>query len=147
MIPTYKSRGIVLFARIPTWLKEVLRYISLLVWRLRYFMSPTTQSGKPGKPEYLLCSVWEGNCSPLLVVVVYWPPDVPLQSDRRFLQLLRTCSLDYSPKIIMDNCNEVVTKISPRGVTWNSKPRWRLLKSICIYVSINMNDKYNCIYF
>ena len=67
--------------------------------------SPTTRRGKPGKPEYLFCSVWEGNRSPLLVVVVYRPPDVPLRSDRRFLQLLRTCSLDYSHKIIMGDRN------------------------------------------
>ena len=67
--------------------------------------SPTTRRDKPGKPEYLFCSVWEGNCSPLLVVVVYRPPDVPLRSDRHFLQLLRTCSLDYSHKIIMGDWN------------------------------------------
>ena len=39
---------------------------------------------------------------------------------------------------------EVVTKISPRILTWNSKPRWRLLKSI--YVSINMNNNYICLF-
>lgn len=67
--------------------------------------SPTTKKGKPGRPEYLFCSVWEGNCSPILVVVVYRPPDVLMRSDRRFLQLLRTCCLDYSHKVLMGDWN------------------------------------------
>ena len=66
---------------------------------------PTEQRGEPGKPEYLFCAVWEGNWSPLLAVVVYRPPVVPLRSDRRFLRLLQTCSLDYSHKILMGDWN------------------------------------------
>ena len=60
---------------------------SLKAWILH--TSLTAQRGKLGKPRYLFCAVWEGHCSPLVVVVVYWLPDVSLRSDRRFLRLLR----------------------------------------------------------
>ena len=78
--------------------------------------SPTTLSGIPGKPEYLFCLVWEGNRSLLLVVVVYRPADVPLRSDRHFPQLLRTCSLDYSHKIIMIDWNADFLDVGQAGV-------------------------------
>ena len=35
--------------------------------------SDTTQPGNPLKPEYIFCSVWEGNFTPTLVVLVYRP--------------------------------------------------------------------------
>ena len=40
------------------------------------FSSRTEQTGKPLKPEYLFCSVWEGNSAPVLIALVYRPPDV-----------------------------------------------------------------------
>ena len=40
--------------------------------------SNTEQIGKPLKPEYIFCSVWEGNSFPTLVALVYVPLMFPL---------------------------------------------------------------------
>ena len=67
--------------------------------------SKTQQRGKPLKPEYLFCSVWEGNSTPTFVAVVYRPPDVAIRSDRKFIQLLRSHCSDFSHKVIIGNWN------------------------------------------
>ena len=67
--------------------------------------SSTTQSGKPLKPEYLFCKVWEGNSPPIFVAVIYKPPDVPLKTDRRLLSTIRSCCSEYSHKVIMGDWN------------------------------------------
>ena len=41
--------------------------------------------------------------------MVYLPPYVPLRSNRRFFQLLHTCSLDYNHKTIMVDWNAAMT--------------------------------------
>ena len=63
--------------------------------------SNTTQTGKPLKPEYLFCSIWEGNSIPTLVVLVYRPPDVSIRSDDELLQLLHSHCSDFSYKVIV----------------------------------------------
>ena len=49
--------------------------------------------------------MWEGKSPPILIVLVYRPPDVPLRSDRHFLRLLRSTYADYSHKAIMGDWN------------------------------------------
>ena len=63
------------------------------------------QTGKPLKPEYLFCSVWEGNSTPDLITLVYRPPDVNIRSDPNFIDLLRTYCSDYSHKVILGDWN------------------------------------------
>ena len=65
------------------------------------YPSKTTRAGKPLKPEYLFCMVWEGNRTPTLVAVVYRPSDVSLTSGRQFLDRLSSCCSDYSHEILM----------------------------------------------
>ena len=67
--------------------------------------SKTEQFGKPLKPEYLFCSVWEGNSTPTLNAAVYRPPHVNIRSDDKFIELLRTYSSDYSHKVIIGDWN------------------------------------------
>ena len=67
--------------------------------------STTSRSGKPLKPEYIFCSVWEGDSTPTLVVLVYRPPDVSIRSDRYFIQQLRLLSSEYSHEIIIGDWN------------------------------------------
>ena len=69
------------------------------------FSSTTEQRGKPLKPEYIFCSVWEGNSIPTLVVLVYRPPDVSIRSDRRFIEKLHNISMDFSHKIVLGDWN------------------------------------------
>ena len=55
------------------------------------FKSATTQAGKPRKPEYIFCTVWEGDSSPIFVAVIYRPTDVAFRSDPQFINRLRSC--------------------------------------------------------
>ena len=69
------------------------------------FKSATTQVGKPRKPEYIFCTVWEGDSPPIFVAVVYRPTDVTFSSDPQFMNRLRSCCSEYRHKIIMDDWN------------------------------------------
>ena len=70
-----------------------------------FFKSATTQTGKSRKPEYIFCTVWEGDSPPIFVAVMYRPPDVALCSEPQFINRLRSCCAEYSHKIIMRDCN------------------------------------------
>ena len=67
--------------------------------------SRTEQRGKPLKPEYLFCSVWEGNYTPTLIALVYRSPDVSIRSDGEFIRLLCSHCSNSSCKIVIDNWN------------------------------------------
>ena len=67
--------------------------------------SRTQQPGKPLKPEYIFCSVWEGNSTPTLVVLIYRPPDVSIRSDGNLVQLLHSHCSYFSHKIVMGDWN------------------------------------------
>ena len=67
--------------------------------------SQMTQKGKPMRSEYLFCSVWEGNSSPLLIVLIYRPPDVQIRSDPRLFTLLRSACSKFSNKFVMGDLN------------------------------------------
>ena len=69
------------------------------------YSSETTQKNKSMRPEYLYCSVWEGDSPHLLVVLVYRPPDVKIKSDPNFARLLRITCSEFSNKIIMGDLN------------------------------------------
>ena len=74
--------------------------------------------GKPLKPEYLFYVAWEGNRTPVLVVVVYGPPD-----------RLLTCS-GYSHKILVGDWN--VDMSEP------SKPNSRYMRNILTELSLQL---------
>ena len=63
------------------------------------------QPGKPLKPEYLFCAVWDGNAAPTLVGLIYRPPDVSLRADRKLVWILGSTCSAYSHKIIMGDLN------------------------------------------
>ena len=84
--------------------------------------SSTTQSGKPLKPEYLFCKVWEGNSPPIFVAVIYKPPDVPLKTDRRLLSTLRSCCSEYSHKVIMGDWNVDMSNTQNWNWNWRNCP-------------------------
>lgn len=67
--------------------------------------SKTEQSGKPGIPEYLICSVQQGGSASVLVAVIYRPPHVPFIQGTDLVEQLRSCSNDFSHKIIMGDLN------------------------------------------
>ena len=67
--------------------------------------STTEQAGKPLQPEFLFCSVWEGNSAPTLIALIYRPPDVNIRSDQDFINSLRTHYSDYSHKIVIGDLN------------------------------------------
>ena len=67
--------------------------------------SQTEQVGKPLRPEYLLCSIWQGNSAPILIAIIYRPPDVNIRTDNTFINSLRSHTQDYSHKIIMGDWN------------------------------------------
>ena len=52
--------------------------------------SNTTTTGDCNEPEYLMCSVQQGNSSPVFVAVVYRPPHVGLYANS-LDEPLRTC--------------------------------------------------------
>ena len=74
--------------------------------------SNTEVDDKPGIPEYLLCSVQQGNSPPILVGLIYRPPKVAMQKKSKKTQnqsdlfdQLRKLSSDYGPKFIMGDFN------------------------------------------
>ena len=67
--------------------------------------SRTEQRGKPHKPEYLFCSVWEGNSTCTLIALVYRPLDVSIRSDGEFIRLLRSHCSNFSHKIVTCDWN------------------------------------------
>ena len=60
--------------------------------------SKTTCSGKRLKSEYLSCEMWEESSNPVLIVLVYRPPNVLIRSERKLVSLNRTTCSDYSHK-------------------------------------------------
>ena len=56
-------------------------------------------------PEYIFCSVWEGNSTPTLVVLVYRPPDVPIRADRHLFKLIHSHNVDFSHRIVIGDWN------------------------------------------
>ena len=56
------------------------------------------------RPEYIFCSVWEGNSPPILIVL-YRPPDVLIRPDPRLFTLLRSICPEFSNRIIMGDLN------------------------------------------
>ena len=57
------------------------------------------------KPEYLMCRVWGEETPPVLVFLIYRPPDVSFHADSELFTHLRDLSSSYSHKIIMGNLN------------------------------------------
>ena len=61
------------------------------------------------QPEYLMCSVQQGNSSPVFVAVVYRPPHVGLYAND-LDEHLRTCGEEFSHKIVMGDFNADLIK-------------------------------------
>ena len=57
------------------------------------------------RPEYIFCSVCEGNSPPLLVVLIYRPPDVQIRSYSWLFTFLRSACSDFSDKVVMGDLN------------------------------------------
>ena len=66
-------------------------------------------TGYCNEPEYLMCSVQQGNSSPVFVAVVYRPPHVGLYANK-LDEHLRTCGSEFSHKIIMGDLNADLLK-------------------------------------
>ena len=71
--------------------------------------SNTTGTGECKEPEYLMCSVQQGDSSPVFVAVVYRPPHVGLYTNK-LDEHLRTCGGEFSHKIIMGDLNADLLK-------------------------------------
>ena len=56
------------------------------------------------QPEYLMCSVQQGNSFPVFVAVAYRPPHVGLYANG-LDEHLRSCREEFSHKIIMSDFN------------------------------------------
>ena len=67
--------------------------------------SDTERNGKPGIPEFLMCTVEHGRSPPVLVSVIYRPPHVPFLKHPGLTDRLKTFCGDYSHKIIMGDLN------------------------------------------
>ena len=82
--------------------------------------SNTEGLGLPGSPEFLFCSVQQGESPPILVGVIYRSPKTPTQKDSKkkgpkkkdpnkenlkLFDVLKELSMDYSSKIIMGDLN------------------------------------------
>ena len=78
--------------------------------------SEPTSPGKPEVLEYLACQVWQGDGPPVLVFLVYRPPNISFLPPKNILKKLQTkqCPLvkdlrklcsDYSHKIVMGDCD------------------------------------------
>ena len=66
--------------------------------------SDATGTEECKEPEYLICSVQQGDSSPVFVAVVYRPPHVGFQA-KKLDEHLRTCGDEFSHKIIMSDLN------------------------------------------
>ena len=67
--------------------------------------SDTTTLGKPMKPEYLMCCVRGEEVPPVLICLLYRPPDVSFNADPDLFTNLRDLCSSYSHKIIMGDLN------------------------------------------
>ena len=66
--------------------------------------------GKPGVPEYIMCSIQQGTSPPVFVAVIYRPSDADLiNSD--LAEALEQHSVGFAHRIIMGdlNANMLVT--------------------------------------
>ena len=72
--------------------------------------SDTQVSGKPEKPEYLFCSVKEGDTEPLLVSVIYRPPGISFTKDSDLIDKLRDYCSCFSRKLILGDLNADLLK-------------------------------------
>ena len=61
------------------------------------------------QPKHLICSVQQGNSSPVFVAVVYRPPHVGLYAHDLY-EHLRTCGEEFSHKIVMGDFNADLIK-------------------------------------
>ena len=62
-------------------------------------------TGKPGKPEYLLCEANIVGQPPCFVAVVYRPPHAPFIQGTDFIDKITTLMHDYGTKIIIGDFN------------------------------------------
>ena len=62
-------------------------------------------TGKPGKPEYLLCEANIVGQPPCFVAVVYRPPHAPFIQGTDFIDKITTLMHDYGTKIIVGDFN------------------------------------------
>ena len=62
-------------------------------------------TGKPGKPEYLLCEINIICHPPCFAAVVYRPPRAPCIQGTDFIDKITTFMHDYSTKIIVGDFN------------------------------------------
>ena len=67
--------------------------------------SNTLGPGRPEIPEYLFCSVQQGDSPPILVGVIYRPPKIAMQKNSEFFDVLRDLCPEFSHKIIMGDLN------------------------------------------
>ena len=66
--------------------------------------SNSTKTGDYNEPEYLMCSVQQGNSYPVLVAVAYRSPYVGLYPNGLY-EHLRSCGEEFSYKKIMSDFN------------------------------------------
>ena len=83
----------------------ILLYIKEHLKAKLLFTSKTEHPGKPLKPEFMFCSVWEGTSTPVLIVLKYHPLDVSIRSDRQLIELLRSTSSNFSHKAVIGDWN------------------------------------------
>ena len=57
------------------------------------------------KTEYHFLSIGEGNFPPLLIVLIYRPPDVKIKSDPNLTRLLRLTCSEFSNTIDVGDLN------------------------------------------
>ena len=72
--------------------------------------SDTQVSGKPEKPEYLLCSVKKGDTEPLLMSVIYRLPGISFTKDSDVIDKLRDYCTCFSRKLILGDLNADLLK-------------------------------------
>ena len=90
--------------------------------------SKTTQKGKPKKVKFIICVVWSKRILPLLVAVIYRPPDVSLR-DPKFVNALRNTCPEYSQKMIMGDLNANLLQDSS-----DTRYLWDLIGNISLKV-------------
>ena len=98
---------------------EVLLYIKDDVKAEELLVSKTMQLDKPLKHNHLFYELWEGTSAPVLIVLVYKPPHVPIRSDRKLVSFLRTDCFDYSHTIITGDWNTDMLKTKSSDTRFN----------------------------
>ena len=101
--------------------------------------SLTTQKGKPMRPEYLFCYVWEGNSPPLLVVLIYKPPYLQIRSDPRLLNVIMgylnadmLSNTNSDTKCIHELMDELSLSVVNTGPTHHSSSRDTLIDILLV---------------